>query len=159
MKNIVLIQSLSWRQWSTLWSAYWRIWPIVLRIKFKQFFKDAQWLSRKVTFVDISNEAPQVFSEPQSCKQQDEIKSQLRLAIELHELVRLAARLHFFRAECLPRSIVLVDLLKRRGISASTMIGVSKQGTQLASHAWAEVNGIAVVEPESLEQNFTVLKR
>lgn len=72
----------------------------------------------------------------------------------MHESVRLAARLHFFAAACLPRSIVLADMLRARGFNAAVLLGVTKVDTRLASHAWVEVNGVMVAEPENVELDF-----
>lgn len=73
----------------------------------------------------------------------------------MHEAVRLAARLHVLSAACLPRSIVLADMLQSRGHPANVLLGVAKSGQALSSHAWVEVDGFLVAEPESVEQDFT----
>ena len=43
-------------------------------------------------------------------------------------------------SRCLMRSLVLLDLLKRRGIPGSLVIGV-QPGTDFAAHAWVEYCG------------------
>ena len=79
------------------------------------------------------------------------------LAAKMHEAVRLAARLHFYRAECLPKSVVLADMLTKRGLNAVVAIGVNKKGDSLTSHAWVELDGLMIGEPESIRQDFTSL--
>lgn len=79
---------------------------------------------------------------------------------QMHEAVRLAARLHFGQTACLPKSIVLASML---GDKAVVRVGVRKAqemtesaSNRLASHAWVEYHGIAVSEPQRVE-NFVQL--
>lgn len=132
-------QSLSLLQWGWIWCAYWRLWPVLLRIKFKQFFDGNRWLARKLTVTQ---------------RQPTNRIADSSLAAQMHESVRLAARLQFSVAECLPKSIVLAEMLIARGMQASVVIGVSKKGGQLSSHAWVEVDGTMVAEPESVRDDF-----
>lgn len=76
------------------------------------------------------------------------------MALPMYESVRLAARLHVLSMACLPKSIVLADMLCVRGAKASVRIGVGKTGTQLASHAWVEIDGVMIGEPESVSTSF-----
>ncbi|RBP49645.1 transglutaminase superfamily protein [Arenicella xantha] len=76
----------------------------------------------------------------------------------MHESVRLAARLHIVSMACLPRSIVLADMLRRQGDRAIVRIGVNKAGVQFVSHAWVEVDGCMVGEPEHVSEQFALLK-
>jgi len=155
MKKNNAIQYLSLDQWLTLWCAYWRLWPIVLRIKFKQFFKDTRWISKNITFVQNASTDK---GENGMLTLSSDASIDLERAKQLHESVRLAARLHFLPARCLPRSIVLAKLLESRGISATVCVGVSKKSNMFASHAWLEVHGVMVAEPETITHDFTRLK-
>jgi len=47
---------------------------------------------------------------------------------------------------CLMRSLVLVDMLSRRGIESSFVLGVRKEG-DFEAHAWVEKGGIALLPP------------
>lgn len=135
--------NLSVRQLGWVWCAYWRLWPVLLRIKFKQFFDGNRWLARKLTVVQNSpNNQPTDRSANSS------------LAAQMHESVRLAARVQLLSAECLPKSIVLADMLIASGRQASVVIGVSKKGGTFSSHAWVEVDGEIVAEPESVRDDF-----
>jgi hypothetical protein len=49
-------------------------------------------------------------------------------------------------ARCLLRSLVLVDMLARRGIAATFVLGVRKEG-DFEAHAWVEKGGIALLPP------------
>lgn len=81
--------------------------------------------------------------------------------LAMHEAVRLASRLHLARADCLPKSIVLVRMLQNQGLQARAVIGVTKQSQQFASHAWVEVcTGNVwqmVAEPESMIDRFNYI--
>ena len=64
---------------------------------------------------------------------------------------------------CLPRALALQRMLAHRGISSVLRIGVRKEGAvgkeaaTLAAHAWIEVDGRAVGEPEAIEERFRPL--
>src|SRR5262245_20286677 len=47
---------------------------------------------------------------------------------------------------CLVRSLVLVDMLSRRGIEASFVLGV-RAGPDFEGHAWVEKGGVALLPP------------
>jgi len=49
-------------------------------------------------------------------------------------------------ARCLLRSLVLVDMLARRGIDVSFVLGVRKEG-DFEAHAWVEKDGVALLPP------------
>jgi hypothetical protein len=58
------------------------------------------------------------------------------------QMVAVACRRHPLRSSCLPRTIVLWSLLRRRGIAADVRIGVrcDAEGA-VKAHAWLESNG------------------
>ena len=58
------------------------------------------------------------------------------------QMVAVACRRHPLRSNCLPRTIVLWSLLRRRGIDADVRIGVrcDTEGA-VKAHAWLEWNG------------------
>lgn len=58
--------------------------------------------------------------------------------------VQAVRRRLFPRATCLDESMVLERLLCRQGIAARLCIGVRKQTSRLAAHAWVEVHGQVV---------------
>jgi len=61
-------------------------------------------------------------------------------------LVEVAARCLRPRPTCLAKALVVSSLLRRRGVPAQLVIGVSKAGGQLQGHAWVELDGPAVGE-------------
>lgn len=71
--------------------------------------------------------------------------------------VASAANHHLWPMRCLPRSIALQRLLAARGLAARVRIGVRKEGGKLSAHAWVEVGGQALGEPEPVEARFVPL--
>ena len=137
-----LFQQLRGRRWLWMLESYWRLWPILLRIKVKQ----DKWLRAQFTLKQASSV-------------HRSSKHGLKHTIELgmYESVRLAARLHFFEVQCLPRSIALAHMLCARGYDAQLVVGVAASGHGFASHAWVEVSGTIIGEPEDLADNFISL--
>lgn len=78
----------------------------------------------------------------------------IQTANGLHEMVRLASRILPFACECVPRSLVLRDMLRARGITAFVKLGVSKDALSMQSHAWVEVYDEAICEDAELKTNF-----
>lgn len=70
--------------------------------------------------------------------------------------VRRVARIT--RSRCLARSLVLQRLLARQGIAAEVRIGVRKDAGTLAAHAWVEVAGRPLGEPEEIPRRFATLR-
>jgi len=99
-------------------------------------------------------------SESYEVREEGILDEQKQYFKEQHEVVRLASRLLPFKAECLPRSLVLRDLLRARAVEAQVMIGVGKEaGTKaLLSHAWVEVQGEPIGEREDLKENFKAVQ-
>ncbi len=77
-----------------------------------------------------------------------------------HDLVqrcveRVARAAAFFpgRAECLEQSLALLVLLRRRGLPAQLRVGV--RSLPFAAHAWVELAGRPVNEPEDFVTQLT----
>ena len=58
---------------------------------------------------------------------------------------------------CLERSLTIQRLMRRHGHQANLQIGAGKEGAELIAHAWVEVDGVPVGEPESIGQRFLPL--
>lgn len=67
---------------------------------------------------------------------------------------RAAYHLPGFNPACLPRSLVLWHLLRRRGTPAQLCIGVAKERDQLMAHAWVESNGQVVNDRPDVAQRY-----
>jgi hypothetical protein len=58
----------------------------------------------------------------------------------------VARNLHWALVTCLPRSITLWWLLRRRGIATELQIGVRKNGERIEAHAWVVCCGKVIGE-------------
>lgn len=81
----------------------------------------------------------------------------LILAQRLQRLISMAARLHGIKITCLGRAFTLHKMLAMRGIESRLCIGVSKTQTDVQAHAWVEMEGQAIGEPEDITERFKVL--
>jgi len=133
------------RAWSWVGSAYFRLCIVSLELRYRPM----SWLRKKVEFSGIDKSC-------ESLEKEDSIS-----LLGLHEAVRLAARLHLLPMECLPKSLVLVDMLKKREVPARVKIGVAKVDGTLASHAWVEVKSgpqwTVLGEIESVTSQFKTI--
>ena len=135
-----------------------------MQIKLK--FAGSEWLAKQLHFAQTDDLA--CVEGKAAAKSGDR---QLTVAKQIHEAVRLAARCHFWKAACLPRSIVLADMLNagygesaqsgpnevHLGNPARVRVGVQQVLTDkphFASHAWVELRGQMVAEPASLTEQF-----
>lgn len=71
--------------------------------------------------------------------------------------VASAANHHLWPMRCLPRSIALRRMLAGHGVAARVRIGVRREAGVLAAHAWVEVAGRAIGEPEPVEERFVAM--
>ena len=74
------------------------------------------------------------------------------------QMVAVACRLHPLRNSCLPRTIVLWSLLRRRGIDSDVRIGVrgDTQG-EIQAHAWLEWNGEVINDAGDVASQYLPL--
>lgn len=89
----------------------------------------------------------------------DIVKNHIQVATSLHESIRLASRLLPFPCECVPRSMVLRDMLRKNGIASNIKIGVKTVNLDLHSHAWVEVYGEAIGEKDGLKSSFKTIDK
>jgi hypothetical protein len=68
--------------------------------------------------------------------------SQAQQAHSLARIVGAAAANGPYRATCLPQSLTVWWLLRRRGIASELRIGVRKEANCFLAHAWVEVEGV-----------------
>jgi hypothetical protein len=74
-------------------------------------------------------------------------------------VVDAAARNGPYRASCLPRSLTLWWLLRRRGIDAVLRIGVRKEAEQFQAHAWVEYRGAVLNDGRDVSEHFAAFDR
>ena len=78
-------------------------------------------------------------------------------AAAIARIVRLAATYGPYRANCLPRAVVLWTLLRRRGLAPDIRIGVRRTGERLDAHAWVEIDGRPLDDNTAVEDRFSPL--
>jgi hypothetical protein len=71
-------------------------------------------------------------------------ESTLVRALHISRLVGLAVRHGGRPATCLQRSLALLWLLRRNGISSELHIGTRKEDGRLEAHAWIEIEGVVL---------------
>jgi hypothetical protein len=74
-------------------------------------------------------------------------------------LVDAAARRGPYSATCLPRSLTLWWLLRRRGIDSYLRIGVRKEADRLEAHAWVELRGLVLNDDSDVHKRFAAFDR
>ncbi len=72
----------------------------------------------------------------------------------LAKLVSTAAQHTIAPANCLTRSLLLLWMLRRRGVDAQLRIGVRLADGQLDAHAWVEDKGVPVNDPPEVTRRF-----
>ena len=63
--------------------------------------------------------------------------------------MKLAVRYSPLAANCLPRSLTLWWLMRRRSIPGELRIGVRQEAGQLEAHAWVELDGLAIDDDDN----------
>lgn len=61
----------------------------------------------------------------------------------LRRFVAVAYEILPFPANCLRQSLVLYGLLEQRGVPSRFCVGITKDGSALAAHAWIDCDGVA----------------
>ena len=82
---------------------------------------------------------------------------QLGEALRLARVSSIVVRLWPFRSRCLQRSLVVLWLLRRRGIVGGLRIGMHWDGPLLLGHAWVEAAGRPVNDTTAHCAEFTPL--
>ncbi len=87
----------------------------------------------------------------------EQTRADVRRAVHI---VAAACRRHPVRSSCLPRTIVLWGLLRRRGIGGDLRIGVryDTQG-QFEAHAWLEWNGEVLNDAADVARQYLPFSR
>lgn len=73
-------------------------------------------------------------------------------------MVRAAVRYGVGSPSCLEESLVLWWLLGRRGIASRLRIGVRKENAKFEGHAWVELEGAALNEPEAKHRHYAAFE-
>lgn len=86
-------------------------------------------------------------------------KHQETLVEAAQRMTEAASRYGMVRGNCLSKSIVLWRLLRRACVPASVRIGGCKENRQFAAHAWVELDGRVVNDPDTTRRFFVSLQR
>jgi Transglutaminase-like superfamily len=84
------------------------------------------------------------------------IESQIWTTVRM---VKTAAKYYQPWANCLKKSLVLWILLRDRGIMSEIRIGVQRESTTFAAHAWVEYQGIVLNDSDDVHQHFQAFDR
>jgi hypothetical protein len=71
------------------------------------------------------------------------------------QIVRAAAERGPYCAKCLAASLTLQALLLRSGVRTSLRLGVRKGGAGIEAHAWVELDGEVLMEPQGSHRHFS----
>lgn len=75
-------------------------------------------------------------------------------ALAARRMLETASRYGLARGNCLSKSLVLWHLLRRKGVAANLRVGGRKEDRQFAAHAWVELDGVVINDPDGLRQDF-----
>jgi transglutaminase superfamily protein len=69
-------------------------------------------------------------------------------------MVRAAVRYSLAQFTCLEESLTLWYLLRKQGIPACLRIGVRKENEKFEAHAWVELGGEGLNQPEATHRHY-----
>ncbi len=136
--SLQVARAFSWKDWLVLLEAWWSLWAIsfsLWRKSLKHVEDSTHEMSSKPAFT--ANSA--------------------NLARHLRDLIGYASRLHVLPMTCLVRALALQRLLARRDIPSLVRIGANKSDGNFQAHAWLEVDGQTIGEPEDIVEKFKIL--
>ena len=94
-----------------------------------------------------------------SQESQEKVDTLVQQAYVITKLVKAAARIGPYHANCLQQSLVLWWLLRRQGIETDIRIGVRKETSPFEAHAWVEYLGLVLNDSADVYQRFAVFDR
>jgi hypothetical protein len=92
-----------------------------------------------------------------SCAKRATATESVSIAQEIAAAVNEACSYYPKTVACLQRSTAITRMLRRRGISAETVVGV--QLLPFASHAWVEVGGVVVNDKARVKEAYREIHR
>ena len=114
--------------------------PIAAALRLFGYRRTRRWLERH---------APNAGSR---CASPDDLAAAQGLA----RLASIAGRHSLIEVTCLRQSLLVFWLLRRRGLNAEIKLGVRKQDGTLDAHAWVELDGLALAQPDLAHHPFDV---
>lgn len=131
--------SRTYDRWMSLsWGERWLLLGLILglpviaaMIRVLGVFRTRRWLER------FSSKAASREADPDS----------LRAAERLAELAAIAGRRGAITVTCLRQAMMVYWLLRRRGFAPDLKIGMRSQDGVMDGHAWVELGGVALNQP------------
>lgn len=77
----------------------------------------------------------------------------------LVRMVNAAADRGPVKANCLPRSLTIWWLLRRRGLECELRLGVKPRDEAIQAHAWVEFEGRVLNDEPGVQQQFSAFER
>jgi hypothetical protein len=137
--KVTIARKLSIADWLLLGQAWWVLLYFFLTLRWKSLEgieKSFQLADRKKESLSVS----------------------LAFAWRTQKLVYLASRLHLLHMVCLTRACTLHWMLCKRGMPSKLRIGMNRSQAGIHAHAWVELMGQAIGEPEDIGEQFTSLR-
>jgi hypothetical protein len=82
----------------------------------------------------------------------------VRVGKNVARIVSMAATHGFYRASCLPKSMVVLGLIRRQGLQGDVRFGVRMKQGLLEAHAWVEWQGIVINDQPDVSMRYTPLE-
>jgi hypothetical protein len=146
------------------WRGFWRLKPAERRIVLEAATTlSATWVGLRVLGFRRWNATIERFPFEKSVEADRRSASRVNpstvdMASAIAMKLDLAARHLFFRTNCLERSLALRWLLRRRGIAAELRIGARKESALFEAHAWIELDGVVLNDPDEEHLHFAPFK-
>ena len=80
---------------------------------------------------------------------------ELEISRKCQGAIKLACRILPFNVTCLPRSLSLLQMLKRRKIQADLNLGIKKQDVHFEGHAWVTLRGQVINDTQSNVSDYS----
>lgn len=76
------------------------------------------------------------------------------MAQAVSHMIDIAARYGLYRAKCLCRSLVLVRMLRNRGLTGDLVLGARIEDEKFGAHAWVNLDGQVVNDRPDVAGKF-----
>ena len=137
--KLQLARQLAWQDWLVLVEAWWILLGFNLALHWVHFDRLEAFTCPTLDNATVPPDA-------------------LVWARQRQKLVSLAARLHLPAMTCLPRALTLRWMASRHAIPTQLCIGMNKTSAGIYAHAWVELAGDAIGEPEDITESFKILQ-
>jgi len=148
--NIQKIKALSGQEWGYLSRALLLLPLLRLSLKLWSFQSVLRFLERSAPLPKTETATPPTHSFGPLSQEQ---------IVRLVRMVNVAANKGLLKANCLPRSLAIWWLLRRRGVESELRLGVKPLDDAIQAHAWVEHNGQVLNDSIEVRQQFATFER